>query len=81
MNGNRTNKAAVVEEALKRLGLSDKREAVLMVGDKEHDVLGARACGLECIAVSYGYGTMEELQAAEPLKIVESAGEILDFFA
>ncbi len=81
MNGNRTNKAAVVEEALKRLGLSDKRESVLMVGDKEHDVLGARACGLECIAVSYGYGTMEELQAAEPLKIVASAGEILDFFA
>ena len=52
-----------------------------MVGDKDHDVLGARACGIECLAVSYGYGTMEELQAAQPLKIVASAGEILDFFA
>ena len=49
MNGNRTNKSAVVEEALKRLGLSDKRESVLMVGDKEHDVLGARAVELSVL--------------------------------
>ena len=51
-----------------------------MVGDKEHDVLGARACGLSCVAVSYGYGTEEELLAAGPLKIVDSAAQIVDFF-
>lgn len=80
MDGSRTSKASVVEEALKRLGLSDEREAVLMVGDKEHDVLGARACGVECIAVSYGYGTMEELEAAKPLKILSNPRELLHFF-
>ena len=37
--------------------------------------------GLECIAVSYGYGTEEELKNAHPFKIVNSAEEILDFFA
>ena len=51
-----------------------------MVGDKEHDVFGARAEGLACVAVSYGYGTMEELEAAQPLKIVDSAEELLHFF-
>ena len=51
-----------------------------MVGDKEHDVFGARKCGLECIAVSYGYGTMEELTQADPLKIAASPEEVLDFF-
>ena len=35
----------------------------------------------ECIAVSYGYGTEEELENAHPYKIVNSAEEILDFFA
>ena len=47
----------------------------------EHDVFGARRAGLECIAVSYGYGTEEELKNAHPFKIVNSAEEILDFFA
>ena len=80
MNGNRTGKAEVIEETLRRLQLSDHREQVIMVGDKEHDVFGARKCGLECIAVSYGYGTMEELTQADPLKIAASPEEVLDFF-
>ena len=50
-----------------------------MVGDKEHDVLGARAAGLDCVAVGYGYGTKEELTAAQPLKIVASIEELLRF--
>ncbi len=80
MNGNRTRKAQVIEETLERLKLSGHRNQVLMVGDKEHDVLGAREAGVPCVAVSYGYGTMEELEAAEPLKIVSSAEELLHFF-
>ena len=56
MNGARTSKSEVIEEALKRINMSDKRNEVLMVGDKEHDVLGARAAGLDCVAVAYGTG-------------------------
>ena len=81
ISGGRTNKTEVIEEALRRMGLSDHREQVIMVGDKEHDVFGARQAGLECIAVSFGYGTKEELENAHPLRIVDSAEEILDFFA
>lgn len=80
MNGERTSKDEVIEEALYRLNMSDKREEVLMIGDREHDILGARKCGLECLAVSYGYGSVEELIAADPLKIAASAEEIVDFF-
>lgn len=80
MNGARTSKTEVIEEALKRLNMSDRRKEVLMVGDKEHDVLGTRAAGLACVAVGYGYGTKEELTAAQPLKIVASIEELLRFF-
>lgn len=80
MNGARTSKTEVIEEALKRLNMSDRRKEVLMVGDKEHDVLGARVAGLDCVAVGYGYGTKEELTAAQPLKIVASIEELLCFF-
>lgn len=81
LNGSRTNKTEVIEETLRRLGLDKHREQVIMVGDKEHDVLGARTAGLECVAVSYGYGTEEEITAAQPLQTVSSTEEILDFFA
>ena len=82
MNGARTNKTEVIEEALETpwIGSSHAKQ-VIMVGDKEHDVLGARKAGLDCVAVSYGYGTEEELAASQPLQIVASAEEILDFFA
>lgn len=80
MGGNRTRKSEVINEALRRLGMDNKKEQVIMVGDKEHDVFGAREEGLDCIAVSYGYGTMEELKHAQPLCIAESAYDILHFF-
>ena len=81
MGGKRTKKSEVIEETLTRLGYEKKRDQVLMVGDKEHDVFGAREAGLECVAVSYGYGTMEELEAAQPLQIFDSAESLLTFFA
>ena len=81
MNGSRTNKTEVIEETLRRLHLENHRDQVLMVGDKEHDILGARKAGVECLAVSYGYGTMEELTEAKPLQIADSAEEVLEFFA
>ena len=81
LNGRRTNKTEVIEDVLKRLNMDKHRDQVIMVGDKEHDVYGARKAGLECIAVSFGYGTEEELKQAKPLKIVDSAEGIVDFFA
>lgn len=80
MNGGRTKKADVIEETLRRLHMEKHRDQVLMVGDKEHDVFGAKQAGVSCVAVSYGYGTMEELVNAEPLQIVNSPAQLLDFF-
>lgn len=38
----------------------------LMVGDRDVDVLGARANGVGSIAVAWGYGSREELSLARP---------------
>lgn len=80
MNGAHVKKTTVIEEALRRIGFLKKREQVLMVGDKEQDILGAKESGIACVAVSYGYGTKEELEDAMPLKIVASVEELLRFF-
>lgn len=76
MDGKRSGKADVIEEALRRLGRSGSREQVIMVGDKEHDVIGAGETGISCVAVAYGYGTLEELEAVKPLKIVHTVKEL-----
>lgn len=80
MNETRTQKSEVVAEALRRLNLEEHRDEVLMIGDKEHDVFGARAEGISCLAVSYGYGSREELLAAKPLAIVDTVEDLLHFF-
>lgn len=79
MDGKRSAKADVIEEVLDRLGRNDSREQVIMVGDKEHDVIGAGQTGISCVAVAYGYGTMEELEAAKPLKIVHTVKELQEY--
>ena len=62
-NNTRTHKAEVVAFALDKLGVPDRSRA-LMVGDREHDVIGARENGLDCLGVLYGYGSREELVSA-----------------
>ena len=73
MDEKRTNKADVIAYALEQTGVGH----VIMVGDREHDVLGAKAHGLPCIGVLYGYGSREELESAGATHIVETAEEIL----
>jgi phosphoglycolate phosphatase len=43
-----------------------------MIGDRKFDIIGAQAHGLDVIAVSYGYGEKEELEALAPTAIVPS---------
>lgn len=81
MNGARTGKAEVIEETLRRLGLSGPAGEAVMIGDREHDVLGAAACGMKCVGVTYGYGSEEELTTAGALKTADSTDGVLDFFA
>ncbi len=69
-------KAEVIEEVLEELGFSEKRECAIMIGDRYHDVLGAKSAGLECIGVTYGYGDFQELKQAGAVKIVNSTQEL-----
>ena len=64
-------KVNVVKAALKAAGCNDLSRAV-MVGDREHDVIGAHLAGLDVIGVLYGYGSREELTAAGADQIAET---------
>lgn len=69
-------KGLVIRETLSRLSVNQLEDKVIMVGDKEHDVLGAREEDIECLSVLYGYGTRAELELVSPKKIVETVEEL-----
>ena len=80
LDGTRSQKKEVVDEVIRLFGELSGDDAVLehsiMVGDRMYDVNGARECGLECIGVTYGYGTRQELQESGAAYIVDSVNEL-----
>ena len=76
MDEKRTTKAEVIEEALKRLDMTSSRQDVVMVGDRSYDIVGAHECGIQCIGVGYGYGSMEELIKAGVTYVADSVEEL-----
>jgi len=75
LDGSRGTKALVIAHVLARLG-DPAPSGVLMVGDRSHDVLGARAHGIGCIGAGWGYGLAGELEAVHPLAICRSVAEL-----
>ncbi|PDW04490.1 HAD hydrolase-like protein [Candidatus Viridilinea mediisalina] len=73
-----STKSEVIAAVLTMLNPAARSNCVL-VGDTTYDIEGARACNIPCIAVSYGYGTLSDLQAAQPLAIAHSVEELGSF--
>lgn len=75
LDGSRILKADVIAHAFDACGVTDLSR-VIMVGDREHDVLGARAMGVDCIGVLYGYGDLEELESSGAAYVAASPEEV-----
>lgn len=76
LDGSISTKAQVVEQALTLLSVKDRKSAVL-VGDRMHDVEGARSCGIDCVGVTFGFGGLQELQQAGAKYIVQDFAELM----
>ena len=75
LDGSRAAKAEVIAYALDALPVAG-RVTCVMVGDRMHDVIGARENGVASVAVAYGYGSLEELRAAGPTHLVRTVEEL-----
>lgn len=78
MDGRRTKKSEVIQAVLETLEITEKTE-VLMVGDRHHDIEGARQMGIDSAGVSFGYGGREELEAAGATTVVDDFSELEKF--
>lgn len=75
LDGTRIAKAEVIAHALSELD-GAVRGGVVMVGDRDLDILGARQAGVDSIGVTYGYGSREELELASPTHLIHSVKEL-----
>lgn len=72
----RNTKDAVIAYALSKADIID-RSKVVMIGDREHDILGAKENGIDSVGVLYGFGSLEELTAAGATHIAKNIDDIL----
>lgn len=78
MDETRSKKEEVIEYALSLCNISNKdKPKVLMIGDREHDIIGANKNGIQSCGVLYGYGNAEELQKAGATFIAKTPKDIL----
>jgi len=76
MDGRRSHKTEVIVHALKTRGFDP--DATVMIGDRENDIIGAKEAGLHSsIAVLYGYGSRQELEAAGAAAFAETPGDLV----
>ena len=74
LDGTRTNKVELLAHLLESERLAPG--SALMIGDRKHDLIGARSNGLQAVAVGYGFGSREELLGEAPAFHFETLEEM-----
>lgn len=77
LDNTRIQKVDVIKYVLENLKISkNDYDKVIMVGDRKHDIIGAKENGLDSMAITHGYGSKEELYIAKPTYTAKSAEDI-----
>ena len=75
MDTSRTNKEAVIAYLL---NLSGRNDNTVMFGDSIFDVIGAKFHGIPTIGVSWGYGSVADMEEAGAVNIAYTMSELLE---
>lgn len=73
LDGRMTDKGELIAHILDSEKLEP--EETLIIGDRSHDIVGGKKNEIRTAAVTYGYGTREEITAAGPDMIFESLSD------
>jgi phosphoglycolate phosphatase len=75
LDGTGGEKSELIAHVLEREGIPS--HSAVMVGDRSHDIVGARNNGVATIGVLWGYGTIDELREAGAGAIVSAPGDLI----
>lgn len=73
----RNTKGKVIGYVLKQYDIDPDR--AIMVGDREHDVLGAKENGIPCAGITWGYGDRPELENAGAAVVFDTPAQLADY--
>ena len=76
LDGTRVNKGDLLAYAIETTSIDPSQ--ALMIGDRSHDIVGARHNGIRAIGVLYGYGSEQELVEAGASHLCASPRAVLD---
>lgn len=76
LKSSRTQKWEIIQQTLTALNVTDKSK-VIMVGDRFHDIEGAKTCGLDTIGVLWGYGSRQELISHGAILLAEKPSDLV----
>ena len=79
MDNSRSDKKEVIEEAFAQFGVDNiyTRDEVIMVGDRKHDIIGAKKMGIEAVGVRFGFAKGNELEEAGADYIADKPEDIV----
>jgi phosphoglycolate phosphatase len=75
LDGTRAKKVEVIKYALESCNVIDLSKAI-MIGDREHDIIGAKEAGIDSMGVLFGYGDRNELEKAGADFIADTVADI-----
>ncbi|MEK7016737.1 HAD family hydrolase [Bacillus sp. FSL R9-9410] len=78
LDGTRIKKEEIIAHIL-QTNEELRKEEIVMIGDRKHDVIGANSNGIASIGVLYGYGNENELSDARAIHIVKDVEELQSF--
>lgn len=78
LDGTNTQKEDLLRHALRHTKAPSNST---MVGDRSHDIVGAKRNGMKTVGVTYGYGSYAELQEAGADRVVHQLSELAKIFS
>ncbi|MCL2378782.1 MAG: HAD hydrolase-like protein [Defluviitaleaceae bacterium] len=77
-DGTRDRKSELITAVLEYLGGKENFQSIIMIGDREYDIIGAQETGIDSIGVTWGYGSVQEFEAAGAKTVVTSVSQLYD---
>jgi phosphoglycolate phosphatase len=79
LDDRRPTKSDVIRHAITSHRLEERKEQIVMIGDRSHDLCGAAENGIDAIGVLYGFAQPGEFDACSPKALVEHPAQIVDY--
>ncbi len=74
LDNTRTDKKEIISHIVSIHSLEPRNS--IMVGDRKHDIIGAKNNSMKSVGVTYGYGSLEELSSQQPDFIINDCNEL-----